>query len=274
MKAGGEHDRSPRLDTTLMKPNRSDLSRATTRTPIVLVTVLVLLTALAGTVWAAWGPALLRAPGLAILPRAEATATPTRTPRPLTPVPTAVPLALDIVLPTATPQPVPTPQPIVTPEPLPADLAAIVARYGMDPERRFIVVDLAAQKMTTWDPHAGQPLRQMPVSTGDEARGYRTLAWYGLVGDYWGTFSSFGVYADEGWYLFQDAGSILIHGAPYKLVNGQKVYQDMDALGAYPASRGCIRLAPQDAIWFTQWQPQGVPIVILPRDWSERTGGD
>ncbi len=113
----------------------------------------------------------------------------------------------------------------------------------------------------------------MPVSTGDETRGYRTLAWYGLVGEYWGTFNAFGVYADEGWYLFEDAGSILIHGAPYKLVDGQKVYEDMDSLGASPASRGCIRLAPEDAAWFSAWQPQGTPIVILPRDWSQRTDG-
>ena len=105
----------------------------------------------------------------------------------------------------------------------------------------------------------------MPVSTGDESRGYRTLAWYGLVGEYWGTFNAFGVYADEGWYLFEDAGTILIHGSPYRLVDGEKVYEDMGALGAYPASRGCIRLTPEDARWFTEWQPQGVPIVILPK---------
>lgn len=264
-------------DTILMKPNRTDLTRATSRTPLVFAIAVVLLIALAGTVWAAWGPALVRAPGLALLQRAEATATPTRTPRPVTFTPTPVPVALDIILPTATPRPTALPQPANTPEPLPASLAEIVARYGMDPERRFIVVDLASQKMLAWDPAAGaqvagQRLREMPVSTGDETRGYRTLSWYGLVGDYWGTFSSFGVSADEGWYLFEDAGSILIHGAPYKLVDGQKVYEDMDALGAYPASRGCIRLAPEDARWFTQWQPQGVPLVILPQDWSERAG--
>jgi len=86
------------------------------------------------------------------------------------------------------------------------------------------------------------------------------------VGEYWGTFNSFGVYADEGWYLFEDAGTILIHGAPYRVVNGEKVYEDMGALGAYPASRGCIRLTPEDARWFTEWQPHGVPIVILPKD--------
>jgi lipoprotein-anchoring transpeptidase ErfK/SrfK len=139
----------------------------------------------------------------------------------------------------------------------------------MDPARRFVVVDLASQQMIAWEP--GQPPRMMPVSTGDETRGYRTLAWYGLVGDYWGTFNSFGVYADEGWYLFEDAGTILIHGAPYRLENGKKVYEEIGALGAYPASRGCIRLSPEDAAWFTAWKPQGVPIVILPK--SEGAAG-
>ena len=64
------------------------------------------------------------------------------------------------------------------------------------------------------------------------------------MGKYEGTFQSFGVYADEGWYLYEDHGKILIHSAPYKLVDGEKVYEDMEALGAYPASHGCIRLAP------------------------------
>jgi len=41
--------------------------------------------------------------------------------------------------------------------------------------------------------------------------------------------------------------------------------EDMDALGNFPASRGCIRLSPEDAQWFTEWQPRGVPLVILPR---------
>ncbi len=248
---------------------RPAFSRASRRTSLVLALALLIMILLAGTVWAAWGG--LAAPlyrGLfALRTDVEATATPTRTPRPVTatPVPAAVDLA--IVFPTATP--LPTATPIVTPLPddtdaLPGWLVDIVASYGMDPDRRFIVVDLASQQMFVW--HPGQPLRVMPVSTGDESRGYRTLAWYGLVGEYWGTFNSFGVYADEGWYLFEDAGTILIHGAPYRVVDGEKVYEDMGALGAYPASRGCIRLTPEDARWFTEWQPHGVPIVILPKD--------
>jgi lipoprotein-anchoring transpeptidase ErfK/SrfK len=147
---------------------------------------------------------------------------------------------------------------------MPAGLAEVVSRFGIDSSRRFIVVDTATQQMMIWDP--GSPVREIPISTGDESRGYRTPAWYGLVGKYVGTFNAHGVYADEGWYLFEDAGSILIHGAPYKLVGGVKMYEDMEALGSYPASRGCIRLRPEDARWFTGWDPQGVPLVILPRN--------
>jgi lipoprotein-anchoring transpeptidase ErfK/SrfK len=149
---------------------------------------------------------------------------------------------------------------------MPAWLGEVVQQYGMDSARRFVAIDLKTQTMFVWDPAAETPLRELPVSTGDESRGYRTPPWYGLIGKYEGTFQSFGVYADEGWYLFEDHGKILIHSAPYKLVGGQKVYEDMEALGAYPASHGCIRLVPEDAAWFTQWNPQGVPLVILPQD--------
>ena len=179
-------------------------------------------------------------PGLATLAMGadvQLTATPTKTPRPTTPEPGLVPVDLIIVAPTATPAPTPLPtsQPDTESDAMPAYLAKVVARYGMDVGRRFVVVDPDRQLMTIWDP--GKPLREMPVSTGDETRGYRTPAWYGLIGDYWGTFHAFGTYADDGWYLYEDAGSILIHGAPYELVDGQKVYEDLDALGNYPASR-------------------------------------
>lgn len=246
---------------------------------LVLVVVLPLLTLLTVGVWAAWGTnaqavvTRLRGCGVPCLLRgsstmqAALTATPTKTPRPLTPESTSIPVKLAMVAPaiaiTATPPPDAIPGEAATPQPMPSKLAGVVRQYGIDPGRRFIVVDISTQKMVIWDP--GQPVREIPVSTGDESRGYRTRAWYGLVGRYVGTFSSFGVYADEGWYLFEDAGSILIHGAPYELENGVKVYEDMDALGSYPASRGCIRLHPEDARWFTAWGPEGVPLVILPR---------
>ena len=246
-----------------------DLSRATRRTPLVLVLAVVLLVAVAGTVWAAWGATRSLPAGLSAWMHVDETATPTRTPRPITVTPSPIPLALAIFAPAATPTPAPpalAPQPPGTPAPMPDWLAAVVRQYGMDVARRFIVIDLKTQKMVVWDPAAGEmPLRELPVSTGDESRGYRTPPWYGLVGQYAGTFQSFGVYADEGWYLFEDGGKILIHGAPYTLIDGRKVYEDMDALGAYPASHGCIRLAPEDAAWFTAWNPRGVPLVILPK---------
>ena len=72
--------------------------------------------------------------------------------------------------------------------------------------------------------------------------------------------------ADEGWWLFKRAGgNFLIHGLPYTLdTQGVKHYKGMDDLGASPASNGCIRLSPEDAHWFTQWNPAGKPIIILP----------
>jgi lipoprotein-anchoring transpeptidase ErfK/SrfK len=234
---------------------------------IVVVGLLLLLTV---TVWATWGTGayarVLRLGNWAGTLEAILTATPTKTPRPVTPEPTQVPVELIIVAPesTQTPLPTATTMPARTPEPMPAKLEEVVRQYGIDPSRRFVVVDTATQQMIIWDP--GKPTREMPVSTGDESRGYRTPAWYGLVGRYVGTFQAYNVYADEGWYLFEDGGSILIHGAPYKLVDGVKVYEDMEALGSYPASRGCIRLRPEDARWFTDWNPKGVPLVILPRD--------
>lgn len=250
-----------------MTPDRHVLARTSRRTLIILILASVIVIGLAGVVWAASGAAVRSWRGLFPVSVAGATATPTRTPRPETGTPPPAPVDLAIVLPTATPRPTPaavTAAPTATAEPLRPYLIEVVRRYGMDMSRRFVVVDLASQTMTVWDP--GRQTRIMPVSTGDETRGYRTLAWYGLVGDYWGTFQSSGVYADEGWYLFRDAGDILIHGTPYRLVNGEKVYEAMDALGAYPASKGCIRLAPEDASWFTDWNPKGVPIVILPKD--------
>lgn len=238
------------------------------RAGTMLILALIVLIALSVTVWAAWGDSWRSRIVLLGETALAATPTPTRTPRPGTVAPTLTVVEPPVVAftPTSAPTPVPptaTPATAVTPEPLPADLAAVAAAYGIDPARRFIVIDPNTQQMTIWEP--GQPVRKLPVSTGDEERGYRTPAWYGLVGKYWGTFHAFGVYADEGWYLYEDSGSVLIHGAPYKLVNGQKVYQELDAIGNYPASRGCIRLRPEDARWFTEWKPEGVPLVVLPR---------
>jgi lipoprotein-anchoring transpeptidase ErfK/SrfK len=229
-----------------------------------ILLVVILLVGLTASVWATWGASFRHT--LFSELRASLTATPTKTPRPETPAPQQTPIELVIVAPTATPTPTVTPVPATPPTPvaMPPLLKQVAQDYGIDAARRFVVVDVSDQMMYVWDP--GAPVREMPVSTGDTTRGYRTPAWYGLVGNYWGTFHTRGVYADEGWYLYQDAGDILVHSAPYKLLNGDKVYEQMDALGNYPASRGCIRLAPEDARWFTEWSPQGVPFVVLPRN--------
>ena len=179
----------------------------------------------------------------------------TATPTPLTPLPTDTPL------PTATPTAAPAPSVAATPG-VTEQLAALVRSYGYDPAGRFIVVDQDMQQMIVADQGA---IRLMPVSTGDPERRMRTPAWSGTVGAYWGTFSSFGVFADEGWFLFRSNGSILIHGAPYVLDGqGNKVYQQIESIGTYPASRGCIRLKPEDSAWFSAWQPEGAPVIILP----------
>lgn len=250
-----------------MNPTRKDVTRTTGRAGLVILVALVLLVGLTATVWAAWGSTWRGSLGAVF--EARLTATPTRTPRPITLTPTrglVVP-----IIPTFTPMPIPTRSPTTPPLPTqPAAetpdpyLTAIVVEYGMDPTRRFVVIDPNTQRMTIWDP--GRAPRALLISTGDEDQGYRTPAWYGLVGNYWGTFHAFGVYADDGWYLYDDpTGSILIHSAPYTLVEGRKVYQGLDALGNYPASHGCIRLSPEDARWFTAWRPQGVPLVVLPK---------
>ena len=71
--------------------------------------------------------------------------------------------------------------------------------------------------------------------------------------------------ADDGWWLFDQDGNYLIHSLPYTIgPDGDKIYQGKDDLGAAPASRGCIRLAPEDAAWFTFWKPKNTPIIILP----------
>jgi len=141
-----------------------------------------------------------------------------------------------------------------------------VAAYGLDPKKRFLVADQHAQQMIVWDP--SQPIRKLPMSTGGGPEGYITPPWQGPVGRYIGTISGFGTYADDAWYLYESLGSILIHGAPYRLVNGEKVYEGLDALGNFPASHGCIRLMPEDIRWLTAWNPKGVPLVILPLNFN------
>jgi len=142
----------------------------------------------------------------------------------------------------------------VTATPWPFDTRADLPRY--------LYVDQEAQYLYVFE--NGVLVRDIPCSTGLPYSSTYTPAWSGVVGDYWGTFFAYDVYADEAWYLFKSDGSILIHSLPYTLTaeSGEKVYQDADALGVRPASHGCIRLAPEDAAWFTAWNPRGVPITI------------
>jgi lipoprotein-anchoring transpeptidase ErfK/SrfK len=129
--------------------------------------------------------------------------------------------------------------------------------------RRFILVDQDAQTMHVFED--GEEIRRVPVSTGkpDQVE-TSTPAWEGEVGKYVGTFFAFGVWADDAWYLFEHYGSMLIHSAPYIEEDGEKVYQELDALGVRPASHGCIRLPPEDSQWFTAWGPKGAHVIILP----------
>ena len=125
---------------------------------------------------------------------------------------------------------------------------------------RFIYLDQGTQFMYVFE--NGELLREIPCSTGLPDDDKYTEEWSGAVGDYWGTFFAFDVYADEAWYLYKSAGSILVHSLPYVYRNGYKVYLDRDALGVRPASHGCIRIAPEDAAWFTAYNPKGVLMTI------------
>ena len=200
-----------------------------------------------------------------------ATATPTKTPA-ASPAParTSGMMLARAPLPTLTPEatpalalaPTPVPTPVQTPAP--ERLTAIARSYGLNPTGDYIIIDQDAQAMSLVT--AGHLDAVLPVTTGDASRGWETPAWFGVVGKSWGTFrGAGGVMADDGWWLFQRGGNFLIHSLPYTLdASGHKVYAGQDDLGTAPASHGCIRLAPEDARWFTQWQPQGKPIIILP----------
>ena len=133
-----------------------------------------------------------------------------------------------------------------------------------------IIISQDEQQMLIYD---GEHLvRTIAVSTGwPGLRKTSTPVWSGRVGRRWGTFSSYGHTQDDGYWLFTDYlddgtwnGDILIHGAPYDPgPAGQKDY-DRDGIGATPLSNGCIRIQPEDAAWFSRWDPVGVPITITP----------
>lgn len=127
---------------------------------------------------------------------------------------------------------------------------------------RSLLVDQAAQRMYVYE--SGVLVRELPVSTGRPTSVTLTRAWSGVVGENLGSGGvDGGMYADFKWFLFQDLyGSILIHSVPYTRQGDDKVYDQLDALGIRPASRGCVRISPDDAQWLKVWNPVGVPIEI------------
>ena len=127
-------------------------------------------------------------------------------------------------------------------------------------EGKALLVDQSQQLMYVFED--GKMMRVMPVSTGRPAWDSFTPSFRGNVGRRLGTVWVYGQSVDHAWFLFEATDAILMHSAPYTLVNGVKVYSDLDALGARPSSQGCIRLHPDDAAWLTAWNPAGVPIEI------------
>ena len=184
-------------------------------------------------------------------------ATSISTPLPLVPTWTPTPYLASPPSPTAIPSPTNTPVPTPTPTPSPT---LHPPPPLSDEQGRCIVINQEEQLMFVFE-NRGQ-IKVIPVSTGKPDLDTCTPAWRGQVGPYRGTFYNSNAYADDAWYLFKARASILIHGTPYLYRDGRKVYQNLNALGNYPSSHGCIRLHPDDARWFTAWGPEGVPVII------------
>ena len=125
---------------------------------------------------------------------------------------------------------------------------------------KALVVDQDAQMLRVYED--GIEIRTLSASTGVSLS--YTPAFRGHVGRYAGTIYGYGSLADNAWYVFTARGNIYIHGAPYRLSEGVKMYEGLEFLGVQPSSHGCIRLYPADAEWLAQWDPRGVPILITP----------
>ncbi len=167
--------------------------------------------------------------------------------------------------------PSPTATTVVTREPMATDLVLptptpfVPASLGLTPPptERFVLVDQDDQVMIVYED--GIRIRTIPVSTGAPVANAFTPPWSGRIGPFWGkaAFRGTNLWADYIWYLFPGTeGSILIHSVPYTRNGDEKVYDRLDALGVEPASRGCIRISPEDAEWLARWGPVGVPIEI------------
>jgi hypothetical protein len=125
---------------------------------------------------------------------------------------------------------------------------------------RYVFVDQATQHMLVFE--RGKLVRDIPCSTGLPASDKYTPAWSGQIGRFVGTFFSFDTYADEAWYLYMSEGAILVHSLPYTVQDDKKIYQDREALGERPASHGCVRISPEDAVWFSAWKPEGAFMTV------------
>lgn len=168
--------------------------------------------------------------------------------------------------PTATSAPTPTPFPSPTYGVRDEDMQLCLEKareYRLDMSGKWVVVCQSRQVMLVGI--GRKILREMPVSTG-VPHVSETPFWKGRIGKFYGTFVGVdGSYADDGWLLFvRHGGTFLIHSLPYRMVNGKKVYMGAESLGREPASHGCIRLAPGDARWFREWNPEGAAILITP----------
>ena len=113
----------------------------------------------------------------------------------------------------------------------------------------------------------GSEIRTIPISTGRPIVNTFTPAWQGKVGADWGggQFRNTDLFSDYMWYLFPgEEGSILIHSVPYRKFGDEKSYDQLDALGIHPSSRGCVRISPDDAAWLKAWNPVRASIEITP----------
>ena len=171
------------------------------------------------------------------------------------PTDTATPTATSTAKPTATATSTPTPTFTPTSTPWPTGTVHPPSAVG-----KALVVDQEWQVLRVYED--GREVRTLPASTGQAP--YYTPAFTGRVRYYVGSFYSFGVWADDAWYVFMAAGEIYIHSLPYTKSGDEKIYEGAEHLGVRPSSHGCIRLHPDDAAWLTAWNPGGVPIVVTP----------
>lgn len=196
-------------------------------------------------------------------PAPSASSTPTLTRQPTRPTASATPAVTSSATLTTTltlTHPIP-------PTPLPASALTLTPPAG----GRYLLVNQDEQMLHVYE--NGVEIRTIPVSTGAPVANAFTPAWRGQVGTFWGgaAFRNSNLWSDYIWYLFPgEQGSILIHSVPYTRSGESKIYDRPEALGVEPASRGCVRISPQDAEWLAAWNPVGALMEITP--WSGDIG--